>query len=79
MSVIDSDKWLEAMKSQMDSMGSNKVLTLVLPPKGVKHVGCKWVYKYKLGADGKVTTFKAGLMEKDTNYPGLILRKPIRL
>ncbi|KAL0401991.1 UNVERIFIED_CONTAM: hypothetical protein Slati_4229000 [Sesamum latifolium] len=41
ISDIDSDKWLEAMKSEMDSMGSNKVWTLVDPPKGVRPVGCK--------------------------------------
>ncbi|KAL0439510.1 UNVERIFIED_CONTAM: hypothetical protein Slati_2434000 [Sesamum latifolium] len=53
MSDIDSDKWLEAMKFKMDSMGSNRVWTLVDPPKGVRPVGCKWVYKRKLGADGE--------------------------
>ncbi|KAL0292901.1 UNVERIFIED_CONTAM: hypothetical protein Sradi_6966900 [Sesamum radiatum] len=52
MSDIDSDKWLEAMKSEMDSMGSNQVWTLVDPPKGARPVGCKWVYKRKLGANG---------------------------
>ncbi|KAL0290563.1 UNVERIFIED_CONTAM: Retrovirus-related Pol polyprotein from transposon TNT 1-94 [Sesamum calycinum] len=41
MSDIDSDKWLEAMRSEMDSMGSNQLWTLVNPPKGVKPVGCK--------------------------------------
>ncbi|KAL0391191.1 UNVERIFIED_CONTAM: Retrovirus-related Pol polyprotein from transposon TNT 1-94 [Sesamum calycinum] len=41
ISDIDSDKWLEVMKSEMDSMGSNQVWTLVDPPKGVKLVGCK--------------------------------------
>ncbi|KAL0405491.1 UNVERIFIED_CONTAM: hypothetical protein Slati_3863000 [Sesamum latifolium] len=44
MSDIDSDKWLEAMKFEMDSMGSNQVWTLVDPPKGARPVGCKWVY-----------------------------------
>ncbi|KAL0434645.1 UNVERIFIED_CONTAM: Retrovirus-related Pol polyprotein from transposon TNT 1-94 [Sesamum radiatum] len=48
MSDIDSDKWLEVMKSEMDSMGSNQVWTLVDPPKGARPVGCKWVYKRKL-------------------------------
>ncbi|KAL0401969.1 UNVERIFIED_CONTAM: Retrovirus-related Pol polyprotein from transposon TNT 1-94 [Sesamum latifolium] len=64
MSDIDSDKWLEAMKSEMDSMGSNQVWTIVDPPKGVRPVGCKWVYKRKLGADGEVTAFKARLVVK---------------
>ncbi|KAL0291284.1 UNVERIFIED_CONTAM: Retrovirus-related Pol polyprotein from transposon RE2 [Sesamum angustifolium] len=33
-------------------------------PKGVRPVGCKWVYKRKIGADGKLTTFKAKLVAK---------------
>ena len=52
------------MKSEIDFMSSNKVWTLVDPLKGVKPVGCKWVYKCKLGADGEVTTFKATLVAK---------------
>ncbi|KAL0453533.1 UNVERIFIED_CONTAM: Copia protein [Sesamum latifolium] len=72
MSDIDSDKWLEAMKSKMDSMGSNQVWTLVDPPNGARPVGCKWVYKLKLGADGEVTTFKARLVAKGyTQRPGV--------
>ncbi|KAL0420389.1 UNVERIFIED_CONTAM: Retrovirus-related Pol polyprotein from transposon RE2 [Sesamum latifolium] len=72
MSDIDSEKCIEAMKSKMDSMNSNKVWTLVDPPKGVKPVGCKWVYKRKLGAYGEVTTFKARLVAKGyTQRPGV--------
>ncbi|KAL0433527.1 UNVERIFIED_CONTAM: hypothetical protein Slati_2687000 [Sesamum latifolium] len=72
MSDINSDKWLEAMKSEMDSMGSNQVWTLVDPPKCVRPVGCKWVYKRKLGADGEVTAFKARLVTKGyTQRPGV--------
>ncbi|KAL0292444.1 UNVERIFIED_CONTAM: Retrovirus-related Pol polyprotein from transposon TNT 1-94 [Sesamum angustifolium] len=64
MSDIDSNKWLEAMKSEMDSIDSNHVWTLVDPLKGVKLVGCKWVYKRKLGANDEVTAFKVRLMAK---------------
>ncbi|KAL0455181.1 UNVERIFIED_CONTAM: Retrovirus-related Pol polyprotein from transposon RE2, partial [Sesamum latifolium] len=72
MSNIDSNKWLEAMKSKMDSMGSNQVWTSVDPPKGVRPVGCKWIYKHKLGADGEVTAFKARLVAKGyTQRPGV--------
>ncbi|KAL0284850.1 UNVERIFIED_CONTAM: hypothetical protein Sangu_2806200 [Sesamum angustifolium] len=53
MSDIDSGKWLEATKSEMDSMSSNQVWTLVDRPKGIKPVGCKRVYKRKIGADGR--------------------------
>ncbi|KAK4397545.1 Retrovirus-related Pol polyprotein from transposon TNT 1-94 [Sesamum angolense] len=59
ISDIDSDKWLEFMKYKMDSMGSNQVRTLVDPPKDVRPVGCKCVYKRRLGADEEVTAFKA--------------------
>ncbi|KAL0386042.1 UNVERIFIED_CONTAM: hypothetical protein Sradi_2998500 [Sesamum radiatum] len=62
MSDIDSEKWLEAMKFEMDSMGSNQVWTLVDLPKGVRPIGSKWIYKRKLGADGEVTAFKARLV-----------------
>ncbi|KAL0375508.1 UNVERIFIED_CONTAM: hypothetical protein Sradi_3466500, partial [Sesamum radiatum] len=48
---IDSNMWLEAMKSEMNSMDSNQVWTFVDPPKGARPVGCKWIYKPKLGAD----------------------------
>ncbi|KAL0349925.1 UNVERIFIED_CONTAM: Retrovirus-related Pol polyprotein from transposon RE2 [Sesamum radiatum] len=72
MSDINSDKWLEDTKFEMDSMGSNQVWTLVDPTKGVRCVGCKWVYKRKLGADGEVTTFKARLVAKGyTQRPGV--------
>ncbi|KAL0394477.1 UNVERIFIED_CONTAM: Retrovirus-related Pol polyprotein from transposon RE2 [Sesamum latifolium] len=72
MSDIDSNRWLEAMKSEIDSMGSNQVWTLVDPPKGVRPVGCKQVNKHKLGAYGEVTTFKAKLVAKGyTQRPGV--------
>ena len=64
MSDIDSEKWLNAMKSKIESMHSNQVWSLVDPPEGIVPIGCKWIYKRKIGADGKVETFKARLVEK---------------
>ncbi|KAL0405840.1 UNVERIFIED_CONTAM: hypothetical protein Slati_3897900 [Sesamum latifolium] len=52
------------MKSEMDSMGSKSSLDPGRPTKDVRPVGCKWVYKRKLGAEGEVTTFKARLVAK---------------
>ncbi|RVW37486.1 Retrovirus-related Pol polyprotein from transposon TNT 1-94 [Vitis vinifera] len=60
----DADKWLVAMKSEMESMYSNQVWELVEPPKGVKPIGCKWIYKKKRGIDGKVQTYKVRLVAK---------------
>ncbi|KAL0462752.1 UNVERIFIED_CONTAM: Retrovirus-related Pol polyprotein from transposon TNT 1-94 [Sesamum latifolium] len=89
ISDINPNKWLEVMKSKMDSMGSNQVWTLVNLPKGFRPVGCKWVYKRKLGADGEVTAFKARLVVKGyTQRPGVdfeetyspaAMAKPIRI
>ncbi|KAI5410333.1 hypothetical protein KIW84_055723 [Lathyrus oleraceus] len=39
-----TEKWLEAMKSEMDSMHTNQVWTLVEPPVGNNPIGCKWVF-----------------------------------
>ena len=60
----DSKKWLEAMKSKLESMKVNDVWTLVDPPKGVKLIGCKWVFKRKRGADGKEKIYKVRLVAK---------------
>ena len=60
----DSEKWLEAMKSEMESMYANQVWTLVDPPEGAKPIGCKWVFKKKTDMDGNVITFKGRLVAK---------------
>ncbi|KAL0302160.1 UNVERIFIED_CONTAM: Retrovirus-related Pol polyprotein from transposon TNT 1-94, partial [Sesamum angustifolium] len=68
MSDMDSRKWLEAMKSEMDSMSSNQVWTLVDRPKALDPLGCKWVYKRKIGADGEMdvkTAFLNGFVEEE--------------
>ncbi|CAL8988191.1 unnamed protein product, partial [Prunus brigantina] len=61
---IDSKKWQEAMKSEMDSMYANQVWTLVDPPQGIVPIGNKWIFKRKMGSDGKVETYKARLVAK---------------
>ncbi|XP_030964060.1 uncharacterized protein LOC115985233 [Quercus lobata] len=64
MKDIDAHHWVKAMKSELDSMYSNKVWDLVKAPNGIKPVGCKWVYKRKRGIAGKIETFKAKLAAK---------------
>ncbi|KAL2475105.1 cysteine-rich RLK (RECEPTOR-like protein kinase) 8 [Abeliophyllum distichum] len=62
---VDADLWRLAMNTEMESMYSNQVWELVDAPKGIKPIGCKWVYKRKRGVDGNVETFKARLVAKD--------------
>ncbi|KAK8696482.1 hypothetical protein V6N13_001616 [Hibiscus sabdariffa] len=64
VSSPDSEKWLEAMRSKMDSMSNNHVWTLVEPPEGIKPIGCKWVFKKKTNMDGNVQTYKGRLVAK---------------
>ena len=52
------------MESEIDSMYINQVWTLVDAPEGINPIGCKWVYKKKIGADGQVETYKARLVAK---------------
>ena len=64
MEDVDCRHWQKAMQFEIESMFNNKVWSLVDLPKGIKPIGCKWVYKRKKGMDGKVETFKARLVAK---------------
>ncbi|GKA42156.1 retrotransposon protein, putative, ty1-copia subclass [Tanacetum coccineum] len=68
----ESDKWLNAMNVEMQSMKDNEVWVLVeLPPNG-KTVGSKWLFKKKTDMDGAVHTYKARLVAKGyTQTPGI--------
>ena len=47
--MSDSQKWLEVMKSEMKSMEINSVWTLIDPSEEIKLIGCKWIFKRKIG------------------------------
>ena len=64
MESLDFDKWLGAMKSEMQSMYDNQVRTLIDALEGLKIIGCKWVFKMKTDMDDNVHTFKARLVTK---------------
>ncbi|XP_014757873.1 uncharacterized protein LOC106866720, partial [Brachypodium distachyon] len=64
----DSEKWLEAMKSEMGSMYENQVWTLVDLPNDRKAVENKWIFKKKTDADGNVTVYKARLVIKGFGF-----------
>ena len=53
-----SNRWLDALQSKIESMRENQVWNLVHPPDGVRAVECKWIFKKKIDADGKVRIYK---------------------
>jgi hypothetical protein len=59
-----SSKWCEAIEDKMRSMSANQVRKLEEIPKGVKIVGCKWVYKIKRDSKGDIDRFKVRLVAK---------------
>ncbi|GJU68715.1 retrotransposon protein, putative, ty1-copia subclass [Tanacetum coccineum] len=82
---LESDKWLNAMNVEMQSMIDNEVWVLVeLPPNG-KTVGSMWLFKKKTDMDGAVHTYKVrrvakgyaqttGIDYKETFYPVAYIR-----
>ena len=60
----DSEKWLVAMKSEMESMEENQVWDLVDLPDGCRTVDCKWLFKVKTDMDGNPYIYKARLVAR---------------
>ena len=58
----DSNKWLEAMKSEIGSMYENEVWTLTDLPDDRQAIENKWIFKKKTDADGNVTIYEARLL-----------------
>ena len=65
MQDSNSEKWTKAMNEEYKSMQDNKVWELVPLPKGVKPIGCKWIFKTKQDSKGNVERYKACLVAKD--------------
>ncbi|GJV42389.1 retrotransposon protein, putative, ty1-copia subclass [Tanacetum coccineum] len=56
---LESDKWLNDMNVEMQSMKDNKVWDLVDLFPNCKTIGSKWLFKKKTDMDGAVHTYKA--------------------
>ena len=61
---LDSDEWLEAIKSERGSMYENKVWTLVDLPDDRQAIENKWIFKRKTDTDCSVTIYKARIVAK---------------
>ena len=60
----DSAKWLEAMKSEIESMYENKVWTLVDLPDDRQAIENKWIFKRKTDAKVVLLSTKLELSQK---------------
>jgi hypothetical protein len=54
----DSEKWLGAMESEIESMHNNQVWNLVDPIDGVRPIDCKCVFKKKTDKNENVHIYK---------------------
>ena len=54
----------DAMKAKIDALKANNTWIMCKLPPGKVPIGCKWVYKVKLKADGSVERYKAHLVGK---------------
>ena len=52
------------MDEKMAALQRNQTWDLVPLPEGRKPVGCKWVFKRKMGSDGSIEKYKAHLVAK---------------
>nr|GEY55956.1 ribonuclease H-like domain, reverse transcriptase, RNA-dependent DNA polymerase [Tanacetum cinerariifolium] len=57
-------KWIEAMKAELDSINRNNTWKLTTLPKGHNAIGLKWVFKTKRDANGNIIKHKARLVAK---------------
>ena len=57
-------QWEEAIQYEYKSLIDNQTWKLVPLPEGRPIVGCKQIFRYKLGADGTIQRFRARLVAK---------------
>ncbi|KAK3006459.1 hypothetical protein RJ639_015697 [Escallonia herrerae] len=60
----DAPHWKEAVNNEIESIMQNYTWELVDLPHGNKPLGCKWIYKRKMKADGTIEKYKARLVVK---------------
>jgi Reverse transcriptase (RNA-dependent DNA polymerase) len=58
----DADKWIEAMKAELDAQYCQGTFKLDILPSEKKPVTCKWVFKLKKNPDRSILKYKTWLV-----------------
>lgn len=58
------DEWIKAMNEDLLALKSTHTWSICSLPSDKRAIGCKWVYKTKLNADGSLERYKARLVAK---------------
>ena len=64
MEMENNESWRLAIDEEIAALRKNDTWDLVPLLDGRKPVGCKWVFKKKVGSDGSVEKYKVRLVAK---------------
>lgn len=62
--ALQDPGWTNAMREEMGTLHVTYTFELVPPDPNIQPLGCKWVFKTKLNADGPLDNFKVRLVAK---------------
>jgi hypothetical protein len=62
--AVTHNEWHSAMEEELLALKKHQTWSLIDLPDGKKAIGLKWVFRTKIGLDGKVTKYRATIVVK---------------